>query len=60
MKRLLRHIIVALLVLAVSGVVSACSRGVMYEDGDFDYTDDAQDDLQMLNSEIDADDQYHE
>ncbi len=56
----MKYFALSLLLLAATGVFGACSRAVIYEDGDFDFDDDAQQEMRMLNSEIDNDDQWHE
>lgn len=60
MKRAMKYMVLVVLLLSATGMLGACSRAVFYEDGDFDYDDDAQQEMRMLNSEIDNDDQWHE
>lgn len=57
---MMKYFALSLLLLAATGVLGGCSRAVIYEDGDFDFDDDAQQEMRMLNSEIDNDDQWHE
>lgn len=57
---MMKYFALSLLLLAATGVLAGCSRAVIYEDGDFDFDDDAQQEMRMLNSEIDNDDQWHE
>ncbi|MCI5980651.1 MAG: hypothetical protein SOU49_02725 [Sodaliphilus pleomorphus] len=56
----MKYMVLVVLLLSATGMLGACSRAVFYEDGDFDYDDDAQQEMRMLNSEIDNDDQWHE
>ena len=58
----LRHIFILLILFVLVFTASSCVSRVMYEDGQFDSTDmlaDA-DDIFLLNSEINQDDDFHD
>lgn len=58
----LRHIFILLILFVLVFTASSCVSRVMYEDGQFDSTDmlDNADDIFLLNSEINQDDDFHD
>lgn len=58
----LRHIFILLILFVLVFTVSSCVSRVMYEDGQFDSTDmlENADDIFLLNSEINQDDDFHD
>ena len=58
----LRHIFILLLIFVLVFTASSCFSRVMYEDGQFDSTDmlENADDIFLLNSEINQDDDFHD
>lgn len=58
----LRHIFILLILFVLVFTASSCVSRVMYEDGQFDSTDmlENADDIFLLNSEINQDDDYHD
>ena len=58
----LRHIFILLIIFVLVFTASSCVSRVMYEDGQFDSTDmlENADDIFLLNSEIDQDDDFHD
>lgn len=58
----LRHIFILLILLVLVFTASSCVSRVMYEDGQFDSTDmlENADDIFLLNSEINQDDDFHD
>ena len=58
----LRHIFILLILFVSVFTASSCVSRVMYEDGQFDSTDmlENADDIFLLNSEINQDDDFHD
>lgn len=58
----LRHIFILLIIFVLVFMASSCVSRVMYEDGQFDNTDmlENADDIFLLNSEINQDDEFHD
>ena len=58
----LRHIFILLILFVLVFMASSCVSRVMYEDGQFDSTDmlENADDIFLLNSEINQDDDFHD
>ncbi len=58
----LRHIFILLFIFMLVFTASSCVSRVMYEDGQFDNTDmlENADDIFLLNSEINQDDDFHD
>ena len=58
----LRHIFILLIIFVLVFTASSCVSRVMYEDGEFDSTDmlENADDIFLLNSEINQDDDFHD
>lgn len=58
----LRHIFILLIIFVLVFMASSCVSRVMYEDGQFDNTDmlENADDIFLLNSEINQDDDFHD
>lgn len=58
----LRHIFILLILFVLVFTASSCVSRVMYEDGQFDSTDmlENADDIYLLNSEINQDDDFHD
>lgn len=58
----LRHIFILLIIFVLLFTASSCVSRVMYEDGQFDSTDmlENADDIFLLNSEINQDDDFHD
>lgn len=58
----LRHIFILLILFVLVFTASSCVSRVMYEDGQFDSTDmlENADDIFLLNSEINQDDNFHD
>lgn len=58
----LRHIFILLIIFVLVFTASLCVSRVMYEDGQFDSTDmlENADDIFLLNSEINQDDDFHD
>ena len=58
----LRHISILLILFVLVFTASSCVSRVMYEDGQFDSTDmlENADDIFLLNSEINQDDDFHD
>ncbi len=58
----LRHIFILLILFVLVFTASSCVSRVMYEDGQFDNTDmlENADDIFLLNSEINQDDDFHD
>ena len=58
----LRHIFILLIMFVLVFTASSCVSRVMYEDGQFDSTDmlENADDIFLLNSEINQDDDFHD
>lgn len=58
----LRHIFILLILFVLVFTASSCVSRVMYEDGQFDSTDMLKnaDDIFLLNSEINQDDDFHD
>lgn len=58
----LRHISILLIIFVLLFTASSCVSRVMYEDGQFDSTDmlENADDIFLLNSEINQDDDFHD
>lgn len=58
----LRHIFILLILFVLVITASSCVSRVMYEDGQFDSTDmlENADDIFLLNSEINQDDDFHD
>lgn len=58
----LRHIFILLIIFVLVFTASSCVSRVMYEDGQFDSTDmlENADDISLLNSEINQDDDFHD
>lgn len=58
----LRHIFILLIIFVLAFTASSCVSRVMYEDGQFDNTDmlENADDIFLLNSEINQDDDFHD
>ena len=58
----LRHIFILLILFVLLFTASSCVSRVMYEDGQFDSTDmlENADDIFLLNSEINQDDDFHD
>lgn len=58
----LRHIFILLILFVLVFTSSSCVSRVMYEDGQFDSTDmlENADDIFLLNSEINQDDDFHD
>ena len=58
----LRHIFILLIIFVLVFTASSCVSRVMYEDGQFDSTDmlENADDMFLLNSEINQDDDFHD
>ena len=58
----LRHIFILLILFVLVFTASSCVSRVMYEDGQFDSTDmlENADDILLLNSEINQDDDFHD
>ena len=61
-KMRLRHIFILLIIFVLVFTASSCVSRVMYEDGQFDNTDmlENADDIFLLNSEINQDDDFHD
>ena len=57
-----RHIFILLIIFVLVFTASSCVSRVMYEDGQFDSTDmlENADDIFLLNSEINQDDDFHD
>lgn len=58
----LHHIFILLILFVLVFTASSCVSRVMYEDGQFDSTDmlENADDIFLLNSEINQDDDFHD
>ena len=58
----LRNIFILLILFVLVFTASSCVSRVMYEDGQFDSTDmlENADDIFLLNSEINQDDDFHD
>lgn len=58
----LRHIFILLILFVLLFTASSCVSRVMYEDSQFDSTDmlENADDIFLLNSEINQDDDFHD
>ena len=58
----LRHIFILLILFVLVFTASSCVSRVMYEDAQFDSTDmlENADDIFLLNSEINQDDDFHD
>lgn len=58
----LSHIFILLIIFVLVFTASSCVSRVMYEDGQFDSTDmlENADDIFLLNSEINQDDDFHD
>lgn len=58
----LRHIFILLILFVLVFTASSCVSRVMYEDGQFNSTDmlENADDIFLLNSEINQDDDFHD
>ena len=58
----LRHIFILLIIFVLVFTASSCVSRVLYEDGQFDSTDmlENADDIFLLNSEINQDDDFHD
>lgn len=58
----LRRIFILLIIFVLVFTASSCVSRVMYEDGQFDSTDmlENADDIFLLNSEINQDDDFHD
>ena len=58
----LRHIFILLIIFVLVFTASSCVSRVMYEVGQFDSTDmlENADDIFLLNSEINQDDDFHD
>lgn len=58
----LRRIFILLIIFVLVFTASSCVSRVMYEDGQFDNTDmlENADDIFLLNSEINQDDDFHD
>lgn len=58
----LRHIFILLIIFVLVFTASSCVSRVMYDDGQFDNTDmlENADDIFLLNSEINQDDDFHD
>ena len=58
----LRHIFILLILFVLVFTASSCVSRVMYKDGQFDSTDmlENADDIFLLNSEINQDDDFHD
>lgn len=58
----LRHIFILLIIFVLVFTASSCVSRVMCEDGQFDSTDmlENADDIFLLNSEINQDDDFHD
>lgn len=58
----LRHIFILVIIFVLVFTASSCVSRVMYEDGQFDSTDmlENADDIFLLNSEINQDDDFHD
>ena len=58
----LRHIFILLILIVLVFTASSCVSRVMYEDGQFESTDmlENADDIFLLNSEINQDDDFHD
>lgn len=58
----LRHIFILLIIFVLVFTASSCVSRVMYGDGQFDSTDmlENADDIFLLNSEINQDDDFHD
>ncbi len=58
----LRHIFILLILFVLVFTATSCVSRVMYEDGQFDSTDmlENADDIFLLNSEINQDDDFHD
>ncbi len=58
----LRHIFILLIMFVLVFTASSCVSRVMYDDGQFDSTDmlENADDIFLLNSEINQDDDFHD
>ena len=58
----LRHIFILLILFVLVFTASSCVSRVMYEDGQFDSTDmlENADEIFLLNSEINQDDDFHD
>lgn len=58
----LPHIFILLILFVLVFTASSCVSRVMYEDGQFDSTDmlENADDIFLLNSEINQDDDFHD
>lgn len=58
----LRHIFILLILFVLVFTASSCVSRVMYEDGQFGSTDmlENADDIFLLNSEINQDDDFHD
>ena len=58
----LRHIFILLILFVLVFTASSCVSRVMYVDGQFDSTDmlENADDIFLLNSEINQDDDFHD
>lgn len=58
----LRHIFILLIIFVLVFTASSCVSRVMYEDGQFDNTNmlENADDIFLLNSEINQDDDFHD
>lgn len=56
------HIFILLILFVLVFTASSCVSRVMYEDGQFDSTDmlENADDIFLLNSEINQDDDFHD
>lgn len=60
-KLLIKYVFIFIMAIVVVKVMSFCSNRVIMSDGDWDYYElNNSDDIQMMNSEIDMDDVYHD
>lgn len=60
-KLLIKYVFIFIMGIVVVKVMSFCSNRVIMSDGDWDYYElNNSDDIQMMNSEIDMDDVYHD
>ena len=60
-KLLIKYVFIFIMAIVVVKVMSFFSNRVIMSDGDWDYYElNNSDDIQMMNSEIDMDDVYHD
>ncbi len=58
---MIKYVFIFIMGIVVVKVMSFCSNRVIMSDGDWDYYElNNSDDIQMMNSEIDMDDVYHD